>query len=132
MIRVDANEGAGSPDDNIHNAAAASNTGEEEGYSSDGSVIRVPARNAGAEDGVEGLPRQPEGEVEKGPDDGANDGKIRQPAHMRQNLLAASKYFGSKGGVSDVDPGAEAQRNRPGQVSAMEHDNPQVRLSGSM
>ncbi len=132
VIRVDANEGAGSPDENVLNAAVASNRDEEEGYSSDGSVIRVPAGKAGADDGVEGLPRKPVGEVEKGPDDGTIDGKIGQPAHMKLNLLAASKYFGSKSGVSDVDPGAEAQRNGPGQVSAKEHDNPQVRTSRSI
>lgn len=129
VIRVDANEGAGSPDDNVLKAAVAINSDEEEGYSSDGSVIRVPAGKAGV-GGVGGVPRKPAGEIEKGADDGNIDGNIGQPAHMKLNLLAASKYFGSKGGVLDVDPGAEAQRSGPGQLSATE-DNPQVRPSRS-
>lgn len=134
VIRVNANEDACSPDDSgLRTTTGASNVDEEEGYSSDGSVVRVPAGKAGAaDDDAEGTPRKPAGELEKGPTDGNIDGKSGQPAHMKLNLLAASKYFGSKGGVSDVAAGAEAQRNGPGQVSAKAGDNPQVRFDGGI
>lgn len=145
MIRVNANEGACSSDGSLLRAPVGSNADEDDGCSSDGSVIRVPVNKANFDGGVEeqgpNLEEIPQKAVEGlglgiGPsyqhddENGVKPGSTGQaPAHMKMNLLAASKYFGSKGGASDGGAGAAAEGQRSGSAhfSQREDDNPQVR-----
>lgn len=149
VIRVSANEIACSSGGSLLGAPVGSIAYEGDGYSSDDSVVRVPVSKAsfgvtveGQGPNLEGIPRR-EAEglgLEKGPgyqdsdENGITPGKTGQaPAHMKMNLLAASKYFGSRGGASDGGPGAatDGQRNGSAHLSQREDDNPQVRICNS-
>lgn len=130
-------------------APVGNNADEGDGYSSDDSVVRVPVAKPssgvnveGQGPNLEGIPhREAEGlGLETGPgyqdsdENGMKQGKTGQaPAHMKMNLLAASKYFGSRGGASDGGPGAatDGQRNGSTHLSQRDNDNPQVRTCDS-
>lgn len=132
VIRVDASEGACRPDGSVVRAPVASNTDEDDGCSSDGSVVRSPTDKAGVGGGVDGMPgKTAESGLErtdKGVSGVERGGTGKVPAHAKLNLLAASKYFGPKGGGLDGGTGATSEATRNGsQSSHMEHDNPQVR-----
>lgn len=134
VIRVNASE----DDGGVLKVAGGSNADEDDGSSSDGSVIRVPASKPGFggdrsgqrpkdESPLEDDPASDRGCVGRGWGDQGHDGDVveprsasQAPAHMKMNLLAASKYFGPKGGASDGGPGAAAR------ASQQAHDNPQV------
>lgn len=134
VIRVDTNE----DDGGVLKTASGSNADEDDGFSSDGSVIRVPASKAGFggdrsgqrpkdESPPEDDPAADGGCVRRGWEGQGHDGNVveprsasQAPAHMKMNLLAASKYFGKKGGASDGGPGAAAR------ASQQADDNPQV------
>lgn len=131
VVRVGANEGACRLDGSDVRVPVASSNGEDDDCSSDGSVVRLPTVRAGVEGGAEGLPEKTAASgLERSDNDGngvvgINTGKV--PAHMKLNLLAASKYFGPKGGGLDGGAGATAEAQRNGsQSSQTEHDNPQV------
>ncbi|CAN0560155.1 unnamed protein product, partial [Ectocarpus sp. 12 AP-2014] len=135
VIRVDANE----DDGGVLKTAGDSNADEDDGFSSDGSVIRVPASKTGF--GGDRSGQRPRDESPQEDDPAADGGCVRRewegqghdgnvveprstsraPAHMKMNLLAASKYFGKKGGASDGGPGAAAHE------SHQADDNPQAK-----
>ncbi|CAN0516284.1 unnamed protein product [Ectocarpus sp. 12 AP-2014] len=137
VVRVDANE----DDGGVLKTAGGSNGDEDDGFSSDGSVIRVPAsktRFGGDRSGQRPRDESPQeddpaadgGCVRRGWEGQGHDGNVveprstsRAPAHMKMNLLAASKYFDKKGGASDGGPGAAARE------SQQADDNPQVLIS---
>ena len=137
VVRVDASEGDCRPDGSVVSAPVASNTAEDDGCSSDGcssdsSVVRLPTDKSGVGGGVDGTTGESEGPgLERKGNDGNSvewGGTGKVPAHAKLNLLAASKYFGPKGGGLDGEGGATAQATRNGsQSSQREHDNPQVR-----
>ncbi|CAM9676461.1 unnamed protein product [Ectocarpus sp. 13 AM-2016] len=135
VIRVDANE----DDGGVLKTAGGSNADEDDGFSSDGSVIRVPASKTGF--GGDRCGQRPRDESPQEDDPAADgscvrrewegqghDGNVvkprstsRAPAHMKMNLLAASKYFGKNGGASDGGPGAAARESQEAD------DNPQAK-----
>eukprot|EP00903_Cladosiphon_okamuranus_P011367 g10715.t1 len=132
VVRLDASEGACRPDSSGLSAPVAGNTDEEDGCSSDGSVVRVPTGNTGVEGDVAGVPeKKAESSLEKADNDrnGAARGSTsKAPAQMKLNILAASKYFGPKGGGLDGGAGATAEAQRNGTPSShAEHDNPQAK-----
>lgn len=135
VIRM--NVDAGSP----YGTPVGSRADEDDGCSSDGSVVRVPARKAGCQNDVDESQRRPGGNgnpvanelgLKRQPDhqdgitNGVGSGTVGQlPRHMEMNLLAASKYFGSKGGASD-DGGAATATEASPHVSQKAKENPQV------
>lgn len=144
MIRVSANDGACSSGGSVLGAPVGNDADEDDRYSSDGSVVRVPVGKSSFDGNADGqgpnldrMPRRADAgfglETESGyqhtDKTGTEPGKTGQaPAHMKMNILAASKYFGSKGGVSD-SPGVatEGQEDGSTHLSQREDDNPQVR-----
>lgn len=145
VIRVGANEGACSLHGSVLRAFVGSDTYEDDGNCSDDSVVKVPAGKTSSDGNAKGQGptfeetphRAVEGlGLETGPgyQDNDENGKELEktgqaPAHMKMNLLAASKYFGSKGGASDGGPGAAREGERGGlaHISQKDDGNPQVR-----
>ncbi|CAM9509020.1 unnamed protein product [Pylaiella littoralis] len=145
VIRVGANEGACSLHGSVLRAFVGSDTYEDDGNCSDDSVVKVPAGKTSSDGNAKGQGptfeetphRAVEGlGLETGPGYQDNDengkelGKTGQaPAHMKMNLLAASKYFGSKGGASDGGPGAAREGERGGlaHISQKDDGNPQAK-----
>eukprot|EP00752_Nemacystus_decipiens_P005932 g5357.t1 len=129
VIRVHASEGVCRPGGSVVRAPVASNTDEDDGCSSDGSVVRLPAEKSGVGEGVHGVPGKIASSLEKADNDGngVEQGVTSKvPTHATLNLLAASRYFGPKGGGLD-GAGATPEERNGSQSVQMEHENPQAK-----
>lgn len=135
VIRTSADNGS------LHGIAAGTGVDEDDDCSSDGSVVRAPLSQADYDGDADKVQRRPGGgdnpavrglgvERQSGHQDGNENGDGpgtagQAPRHMEMNLLAASKYFGSRSGASDDDRAGTATETSP-HVSQKAKENPQV------